>query len=94
MSTDLVPVSGESPFDRDRHVRADGSEYWLARELMALAEYERWENFRGVIGKAMTAAETPTSQYSPIFVSSRRMSRSGSVIVSSKISRSPGSVAT
>src|SRR5260221_10906040 len=40
-----------SPFDRIRHVDADG-EYWLARELMPLLEYVKWQKFTSAIRKA------------------------------------------
>ena len=37
--------SAKSPFDSIRRYRADGSEYWLGRELMSLFGYPKWENF-------------------------------------------------
>lgn len=52
-----IVTQSASPFDAQRQLRADGSEFWPARGLMEIAGYERWENFRGVIGKAMTAAK-------------------------------------
>lgn len=33
-------------------------EYWLARDLMALLGYERWENFKKAIERAMESCET------------------------------------
>ena len=33
-------------------------EFWLARELMPLLGYERWENFARVIHRAMESCET------------------------------------
>ena len=44
-------------FESLRRVDDDGNEYWLARELRTVLEYETWRSFRAVIGKAMTAAE-------------------------------------
>ncbi|MEI6727644.1 MAG: DNA damage-inducible protein D [Actinomycetes bacterium] len=47
----------DDSFESLRHVDEDGNEYWLARELMPVLEYETWRSFRAVIAKAMTAAE-------------------------------------
>jgi DNA-damage-inducible protein D len=44
-------------FESLRHVDEAGDEYWLARELMPVLEYETWRSFKAVIAKAMTAAE-------------------------------------
>ena len=33
-------------------------EFWLAREIMSLLGYERWENFDKAIGRAMESCET------------------------------------
>ncbi len=33
----------------------DGVHYWLARDLMGLLGYKKWENFYDVIKKAATA---------------------------------------
>lgn len=46
--------STESPFDKIRHVDEDG-EYWLARELMILLGYTKWDNFVEAIEKARTS---------------------------------------
>lgn len=53
----LVVDTAASPFDALRQVRADGSEFWSARDLQPHVDYARWENFRGVIGRAITAAD-------------------------------------
>jgi len=56
MSVDLfTPQEQGSPFDAIRQVRADGSEYWSARDLMPLLGYDRWENFDISIGRAQAA---------------------------------------
>ncbi len=44
-------------FDEIRHIDENGNEYWYARELMVLLEYNKWENFHKVIKKAMIACE-------------------------------------
>ena len=45
---------GESPFDAIRHVDEYG-EYWLARELMPLLGYDKWERFAEAVERARTA---------------------------------------
>lgn len=50
-------ATGASPFDSIRRVRADGSEYWLARELHPLVGYERWERFLMAVDRAQATAE-------------------------------------
>jgi len=42
-------------FEDIKHVREDGTEYWLARELAQVLEYTNWQNFTKVIDKAMIA---------------------------------------
>ena len=42
-------------FEDIRHIRDDGTEYWLAREIAPVLEYGKWQNFTKVIDKAMIA---------------------------------------
>ncbi len=44
-------------FEDIKHIRDDGSEFWLARELAPALEYNKWENFHKVIKRAMIACE-------------------------------------
>jgi DNA-damage-inducible protein D len=53
----LMLVSDGSPFDAIRQVRADGSEFWSARDLMPLLGYSGWENFHSAVNRARLAAE-------------------------------------
>lgn len=49
----------KSQFDETIHIVGDTDvEYWLARELMPLLGYERWENFEKAIGRSMESCET------------------------------------
>ena len=43
----------EALFEDIKHIDENGDEYWLARELMPLLEYSKWENFDNVIQKAI-----------------------------------------
>ncbi|MBW4557117.1 MAG: hypothetical protein KME59_14445 [Trichormus sp. ATA11-4-KO1] len=44
--------NNSSPFDGIRHVADQGEEYWLARELMQLLGYKKWERFIDTIDRA------------------------------------------
>lgn len=46
----------DTPFDSIRHLD-DKGEYWLARELMPLLGYVRWEDFSNSIEKAKESSE-------------------------------------
>jgi len=67
MSADLVQAaSGGSPFDAIRRVRANGSEYWTARDLCNVVEYDTWRNFAAAIERAkyaITNADQPLTSH-------------------------------
>ena len=44
-------------FEDIKQIRADGTEFWSARELAPALEYTKWENFHKVIKRAMLACE-------------------------------------
>ena len=44
-------------FEDIKHIDENGIEYWEARELMKMLEYNKWENFEKVINKAKKACE-------------------------------------
>ena len=50
-------VAEYKQFENIKRVRADGSEYWSARELSFSLNYAKWENFTKIIDKAMIACE-------------------------------------
>ncbi len=59
MATDLMTMLDQdddrSPFDRLRHVRDGGAEYWSARELADVLEYDQWRNFDSAVDRARRA---------------------------------------
>lgn len=57
MSSENGSTSAMPEFESIRKVNPYGEEYWLARELMPLLGYNKWERFEGVIKRAMTACE-------------------------------------
>ncbi len=40
-------------FENIKHIDENGIEFWYAREMMKILEYNKWENFEKVINKAM-----------------------------------------
>ena len=43
-------------FDSIRHIDEDGNEYWEARKLMKVLDYQDWRNFKKVIEKSKVSA--------------------------------------
>lgn len=58
----------KSQFDETIHIVDDTDvEYWLARELMSLLGYERWENFEKAIRRSMESCVTSGIEVSDHF---------------------------
>jgi len=49
--------SQPSPFDQIKHTDSNGSEYWLARELMPILGYQQWRQFEDAVTRAIAACE-------------------------------------
>lgn len=62
MTRKLVPSMGNSSFEDIKRIDGNGIEYWEARNLMKVLEYDQWRNFEKVIEKAKTAC-TKSEQY-------------------------------
>ena len=68
----------EKMFEKIKHIDEYGNEYWDARELMYLLEYNKWENFHKVIKRAMIACETSNHSAADHFPEFRKMVDIGS----------------
>ncbi|NJD02250.1 MAG: DNA damage-inducible protein D [Ruminiclostridium sp.] len=44
-------------FEGIKHIRENGTEFWYARELSEILQYNKWENFRKVIDRAILACK-------------------------------------
>ena len=42
----------ESIFESIKHIDKDGNEYWCARELQKILEYQKWQKFNLLIERA------------------------------------------
>ena len=76
--SDGAVAGHHSSFEALRHVDEDGNEFWLARELMPVLEYETWRSFKAVIGKAQTAVEQVDVPASDHFAEVGKMVQLGS----------------
>lgn len=57
-------------FEAIKKVRDDGTEYWTARELCAVLQYKKWENFDKVIDRAKLACKNSGKMWKTIFLRS------------------------
>ena len=81
----------ETIFESIKHIDEDGNEYWYARELQKVLEYNKWENFEKVINKAKLSCLTSNYRLQDHFPDVRKMVDIGSNtlrnIVDYKLSR-------
>lgn len=68
----------ETIFESIKHIDEDGNEYWYARELQKVLEYNKWENFEKVINKAKLSCLTSNYRLQDHFPDVRKMVSIGS----------------
>lgn len=66
-----------SPFDAIKQVRADGTEFWSARDLQPLLGYVQWKNFEVPLERARQSAVNQGVDVTSNFSDSRKVSNSG-----------------
>lgn len=64
-------------FEKIKHKKEDGTEFWSARELAPVLEYDKWENFNKVIERAMVACENSGHAASDDFPEVRKIVKAG-----------------
>ena len=62
-------------FEDIKHFDENGVEFWYARELMTILEYNKWENFEKVINKAKDACENSGISVFEHFPDVRKLSK-------------------
>lgn len=79
--SDITPSTpgAQSPFDAIKRMRADGTEFWLARELMPLLGYDRWQNFAAAIDRAMSTAQNQGHQVGAEFAQVSQVTDAGNL---------------
>lgn len=70
--------SVNSQLDSLRKIHSNESEFWMARDLMPVLGYSRWENFQTVISKAKMACESAGIDPSNHFLDTTKPVQSGS----------------
>lgn len=68
----------ESLFESIKHINEYGEEFWYARELQIALEYTKWDNFKRVLNKAITACENSENTVSDHFADVGKMVNTGS----------------
>lgn len=57
MNAQRIANQHHATFESVRHADDDGHEFWFARDLAPLLDYQQWRNFMQVIDKARQACE-------------------------------------
>ena len=65
-------------FDDIKHIGENGMEFWYARELAEVLDYNKWENFAKVIKRAMIACDNSGHNIDDQFPEVRKMVDIGS----------------
>jgi hypothetical protein len=68
-----TPMGGIFPFEDIRHEDEQG-EYWMARELMPLLEYHKWQDFKEAIDRAIADCAKSQRSVEDNFTQSRKNS--------------------
>ncbi|RUR74889.1 hypothetical protein PCC6912_50670 [Chlorogloeopsis fritschii PCC 6912] len=63
-------ITNSNPFDSIRHVDEEGFEFWLARELMVVMGYPKWQHFEQPINQAIENLELNGDNISDHFLRS------------------------
>ena len=82
----LQPPDDESPFDRIRRIDEHG-DYWLARDLMKLLGYAKWQRFQSSIERARLAAFNSGHDAEQAFYRLRENGQNGGARVDYRLTR-------
>ena len=63
----------EKVFEDIKHVDENGCEYWLARELQSVLQYNLWQNFHGIIKVAMNNCNNSNYNTLDHFIDANKM---------------------
>ena len=64
-------------FEDIKQIKEDGTEYWFARELAIVLDYNKWQNFHKVIKRAMIACENSGHDITCDFPEVRKIVKAG-----------------
>ena len=60
-------------FENIKHRDESGNEYWYARELMPILQYNLWQNFHGIVKVAMNNCNNSNSNILDHFIATNKM---------------------
>ena len=69
----MTKLENKTLFDSIKHTDEEGLEYWSARELQKVLEYNEWRNFKIVINKAINACKNSNHNINDHFVEVNKM---------------------
>ena len=75
---EIEEISKFTTFEEIKHIDEFGEEFWFARELMKVLQYNKWENFEKVISKAKDACKNSGMSVIDHFPDIRKMVQIGS----------------
>jgi DNA-damage-inducible protein D len=78
MDKPTIPNSDSSPFETARRFDEAGTEYWSARDLQRILEYQTFRSFQHAIDKAMIACEQSNQDSNDHFVEANAIVEIGS----------------
>ncbi|QIZ45501.1 DNA damage-inducible protein D [Dickeya zeae] len=78
MPKSSIATQHHATFEGIRQVDAQGDEFWLARDLAPLLDYQQWRNFKPVIDKAQQACIQSGQPVADHFADMRKMVDLGS----------------
>jgi DNA-damage-inducible protein D len=78
MTKKRIANQHHATFEGIRQLDAEGNEFWLARELAPLLDYQEWRNFMQVVGKATQACSKSDNAVEDHFVDITKMVDIGS----------------
>ena len=71
--TDSTISSPHKNFENIKKLDENGIEYWDARELMPLLDYDKWSNFENVIAKAKISCSNSNQDIENHFTDTGKM---------------------
>jgi DNA-damage-inducible protein D len=78
MTKKRIANQHHATFEGIRQLDAEGNEFWLARDLAPLLDYQEWRNFMQVVGKATQACSKSDNSVEDHFVDITKMVDIGS----------------
>ena len=90
MNAQRIANQHHATFEGARQVDEDGNEYWFARDLAPLLDYQDWRNFMQVVEKARLACEKSGRAMEDHFGDVTRMVGIGSGVANSWLSAARG----